>query len=313
MKVLSASVVRGGAWLLFALAAACGRGEPPADGSREVEPAAESATTPDATAAPRIDVTPEDSAIFDETIAWAREQRLDTLEIGEIIATVGKRFVDKPYIPKTLDPPGPERLIVNLREFDCVTYVESMLAFGRVIRAGEDDFGAFTRELRRIRYRDSGDASYPDRLHYFSEWIASNDAKGIVRDLTPNLGAVPDTSTVDFMSEHADLYWQLADSTNLDAVRQIEEELSARPRPEIPESRIADAAPRIRNGDVIAATSTVDGLDIAHTGLALWVDGKLHLMHAPLVGEVTQISELPLAERIQDIEKQDGIMVARPL
>lgn len=313
MKVLSSGAGRGGAWLLFALAAACGRGAPPADESQEVEAAAESAATPHSTADPQIDVTPKDSVIFNETMAWAREQRLDTLEIGEIIAAVGRRFVDKPYIPKTLDPPGPERLIVNLREFDCVTYVESMLAFGRVIRAGEDDFGAFIRELRRIRYRDGGDASYADRLHYFSEWIASNDAKGIVRDVTPSLGAVPDTSTVDFMSKHADLYWQLADPGNLDAVRRTEKKLSARPRPEIPESRIADAAPQIRNGDIIGATSTIDGLDIAHTGLALWVDGKLHLMHAPLVGKVTQISELPLAERIQDIEKQNGIMVARPL
>ena len=55
------------------------------------------------------------------------------------------------------------------------------------------------------------------------------------------------------------------------------------------------------------------GLDIAHTGLALWVDGKLHLMHAPLVGTVVEISKLPLADRIQGIEGQDGIMVARPL
>lgn len=149
MKVLSSGAVRGGAWLLCGLAAACGRDAPPADESQDVEPAAESATTPEATATPQIDVTPEDSAIFNETIAWAREKRLDTLAIGEIVATVGKRFVGKPYIPKTLDPPGPERLIVNLREFDCVTYVESMLAFGRVIRAGEDDFGAFTRELDR--------------------------------------------------------------------------------------------------------------------------------------------------------------------
>jgi hypothetical protein len=36
-------------------------------------------------------------------------------------------------------------------------------------------------------------------------------------------------------------------------------------------------------------------------------------MHAPLVGDSVQISEIPLAERIQGISGQDGIMVARPL
>ena len=66
------------------------------------------------------------------------------------------------------------------------------------------------------------------------------------------------------------------------------------------------------DGDIIAATSTVPGLDIAHTGIALWRDGRLHLLHAPLAGGVVQISEVPLAERIQRIRGQDGVMVARP-
>ena len=80
----------------------------------------------------------------------------------------------------------------------------------------------------------------------------------------------------------------------------------------MPEDRIAAVADLIRDGDIIAATSTVEGLDVAHTGLALWVDGSLRLMHAPLVGEAVQISEETLAERIQRIEGQDGIIVARP-
>jgi hypothetical protein len=57
----------------------------------------------------------------------------------------------------------------------------------------------------------------------------------------------------------------------------------------------------------------VAGLDIAHTGIALWRDGRLHLLHAPLVGKSVEISVLPLAERIQGFSAQDGIMVARPL
>jgi hypothetical protein len=79
----------------------------------------------------------------------------------------------------------------------------------------------------------------------------------------------------------------------------------------VPASAIGDAAPGIRDGDIIAATSTVAGLDVAHTGLALWIDGRLHLLHAPLVGRSVEISERSLAERIASIGGQDGIMVAR--
>jgi hypothetical protein len=262
---------------------------------------------------PPIDVTPEDSAIFNATMEWAKAERLDTFPIGQIVARVGRRFVGKPYVPKTLDPPGPERLIVNLRTFDCVTFVESSLALARIIKNGDDEFGDFVDQLRTVRYRDGIGASYADRLHYFSEWIAVNTEKGIVRDITREIGGVPDSTHIDFMSTHADLYRQLEDSATVRQIREQEAILSAKPRYYIPEDSIAVVAGKIQDGDIIAATSTVPGLDIAHTGLALWVEGKLHLMHAPLIGTVVEISKLPLGDRIQGIEGQDGIMVARPL
>ena len=98
----------------------------------------------------------------------------------------------------------------------------------------------------------------------------------------------------------------------VEEIRDAEARLSARGRVFIPQNAIAAAAPSIQDGDIIAATSTVAGLDVAHTGLALWVDGTLRLMHAPLVGEMVQISETSLSDRIQRIGGQDGIIVARP-
>jgi len=226
---------------------------------------------------------------------------------------LGVSFVGTPYKPGTLEVPGPERLVINLRELDCVTFVENVLALSRLVRAGETDFDAFRAELTRMRYRDGVIDGYPSRLHYFSEWIADNERKGLVRDITRELGGVLDPEPIRFMSTHVEAYRQLSDPANLEAIRRIEEELSERPRYYIPEDRIAEVAPLIRNGDIIAATSTLEGLDIAHTGVALWKDGELYLLHAPLVGRAVEISAVPLAERIKGLEKQDGIMVARPL
>ncbi|HEX7118278.1 MAG TPA: N-acetylmuramoyl-L-alanine amidase-like domain-containing protein [Longimicrobiales bacterium] len=259
-------------------------------------------------------VTDRDREIFLEKMAWARAERLDTLPLGEIVARLGRTFVGTKYTPHTLEVDGPERLVVNLRELDCVTFVESTLAMARLIRDGEyDDFDAYKRELARIRYRGGVIDGYASRLHYFSDWIADGEAKGVVRNVTREIGGVSDAEPVDFMSTNSDAYRQLADPAVVDAIRRVEAEVSARARYFIPESRIADAAPRIRNGDIIAATSSIEGLDVAHTGIALWVDGRLHLLHAPLVGKSVEISELPLAERILDIDGQDGIMVARPV
>jgi hypothetical protein len=300
----------GAALCMAFVAAACADapdGEPPPDAAA-APPAAElEAPAPD-----QISVTAEDSAIFARTMTWAREQRLDTLPIGPLMAALGQRFVGAPYEPGTLDPPGPERLVVNLRVFDCVTFVESTLAMARALRAGEPTFAAFTRELLRIRYRDGVPPTYPARLHYFSDWIASNEEKGLVENVTGELGGVVDPEAISFMTGHRASYRQLTDTSFLRQIGERETELTGRERVYIPEARIADVAADVRDGDIIAATSTLPGLDIAHTGLALWVDGALHLMHAPLVGSVVEISEAPLAVRIQRIEGQDGVMVARP-
>jgi hypothetical protein len=134
-----------------------------------------------------------------------------------------------------------------------------------------------------------------------------------VRDVTADLGGERDDEPVDFMTTHTDAYRQLADPANVARVRQAEEALSAQGRAYVPQDRIAAVAGDIQDGDIIAATSTVPGLDVAHTGLALWVDGTLRLMHAPLVGDSVQISEITLADRIQGISGQDGIIVARPV
>ena len=253
-----------------------------------------------------------DEDIFAEAVTRAYAERLDTLPIGEVIARVGRWFVGAPYTPSTLEAPGPEGLVVNLREFDCVTYVESMLALARVIRARSSDFTEFKNELRRIRYRDGKLIEYPSRLHYFSDWIVDNDEKGVVSDLTKQLGGVPDAEPIDFMTQHRAAYRQLADARFFEAVRLHEAELNRRTRYMIPEQQIEQVASNIQNGDVIAATSSVKGLDVAHTGLALWMDGKLHMMHAPLIGDSVEVSENPLAERVIYIPRQDGIMVARP-
>ncbi|HSJ15245.1 MAG TPA: N-acetylmuramoyl-L-alanine amidase-like domain-containing protein [Longimicrobiales bacterium] len=252
-----------------------------------------------------------DSLIVVERLRRAREQRLDTLPTGALVGVLGRTFVGTPYVPQTLDPPGRERLIVNLRAFDCVTFIENVLALARTVQSG-GGFPEFLGELERIRYRTGAVAGYPSRLHYFSEWIAANEQKGLLRDITRELGGIVDPERIGFMSANRGAYRQLADDSVLAEIRAMEESLAFRTRYYLPESRIPAVAERIEEGDIIAATSTLPGLDIAHTGIAVREGGRLHLMHAPLVGDSVEISARPLAERIQRIERQDGIMVARP-
>ena len=263
----------------------------------------------------------EDWAIFEARVREAAGRGLDGAPIGSAIAEIGRTFVGTAYVPQTLEAEGPEGLVINFRGLDCVTFVENAFALARFVRGGGaellDDRPAaeavYARLLTELRYRDGEIEGYPSRLHYFSDWIADNARRGLVVDLGAELDGAVDREPVDFMTTHTDAYRQLADAANVSRVREAEERLTAQGRTYVPEDRIASVASRIRDGDVIAATSTVAGLDVAHTGLALWVDGTLRLLHAPLVGDSVEISEVSLAERILAISGQDGIMVARPV
>ncbi len=264
--------------------------------------------------------TPADWRILQEKVRWGVAHGLDTLPPGIAIARLGQTFVGTTYTPGTLEVPGPERVVVNLRELDCVTFVENVLALVRFIRQDGVALLAnppaararYQRYLEDLRYRGGRLDGYASRLHYFSEWLADNEQRGAVRVITGELGGIEDPEPIGFMSAHPGSYRQLADPAVLDAIRATERRLNAGPpRLYLPQDRIAEAAGRIQDGDIIAATSTVAGLDVAHTGIAVWRRGRLHLLHAPLVGKSVEISDRPLAERIQGIATQDGIMVAR--
>ena len=261
-----------------------------------------------------------DWQLFQDKVRWGVAQGLETIPAGDAIAQMGESFIGTPYRAATLEAPGPEHLVVNLHELDCVTFVETVLALTRFVRqdgvAALDDSTAararYESYLRDIRYRAGAIAGYASRLHYFSDWLATNGAAGHVMVVTQQLGGTPDLRPINFMTAHASAYPALQDSSALATITLVETELNAGPvRYVIPKEAIASIVNGIRDGDIIAAASTVAGLDISHTGFAIWKDGELHLMHAPLTGSPVEISPLPLAERIQGISSQWGIMVAR--
>lgn len=295
---------------------------PPSEGATAVRPEATDGWPPAEDSLAGTPWTREDWEIFQEALETADAQRLDTLPLGDAVARMGAIFLGTPYVPRTLEVPGPERLVVNLRGLDCVTFVENVLALTRFQRVHGVTLLQDPPEARRryeadlgvLRYREGAVDGYASRLHYFSEWLAEGAAAGRLVLVTEDLGGVPDPEPVDFMTTHPDAYPQLSDAAALAAVQEVERRLTARgPRVYLPEAAIAGAAAGIRNGDVIAATSTLEGLDVAHTGIAWWVGGELHLLHAPLAGSTVVLSERPLAGRIREIATQDGIMVARPL
>lgn len=244
----------------------------------------------------------------------AKVEGLEEQSMGDIAITVGQRFMGLPYVAKTLDIPGEEKLVVNLQGLDCTTFLENVVVFSRLVKMGTLNFDDFQRELSHLRYRDGEQGAYPTRLHYFSEWIHDNTEKGLVQNMSEEIGGVPFKKTIDFMSNHRDAYAQLSNDDFYAAIQQTEADLKAKPLLHyVPQETIARHEKGIKSGDLIALTTNIKGLDIAHVGIAIEQAGRIHLLHASSTQKKVVISEKPLADYVQGVKHMNGIMVCRLL
>lgn len=259
----------------------------------------------------QADYTPEDTVLFNRYAEQFREER--RLPFNELVTRTALFFSGTPYVASTLEK-EPERLVVNLREMDCTTFVETVLALVRTLRKDMLSFDAFCRQLQNIRYYNGTIDGYASRKHYFTDWIQANEQQGIVTDCTRETGGVPWHIHVSFMSEHPDKYKQLAaDPAQVERIRARETEINARQYTYIPKDKIAEAAAQIRNGDILCFTTTIAGLDVSHTGYAYWKDGMLTFIHASSTARKVIINPRPLADYAAGIRSNSGIRVARPL
>ncbi len=255
---------------------------------------------------------PTDEEICQVKFVLATKRYLHDKPMGEVVATVGRMFLGTPYVANTLEVPGNERLVINLRGLDCVTFVESTLAISRCVKLRTNRFAAYKQQLQRIRYRSGVIDGYPSRLHYFSDWIDDNEGKSIVRNISRELG-VTYPKQVNFMSSHPSSYKQLGDESHLTRIKETEATLARRQHYYVPKNRVSNAERQIEPGDIIAMTTSIEGLDVVHTGIAIRSDGVLKYLHAPLSKGKVQISEQSLLNYLAGNKKQTGIMVARPL
>jgi hypothetical protein len=243
--------------------------------------------------------------------------------LGRSAARVGELAAGTPYEPGTLDaylraggnPLGTEPLTLSLTRFDCVTLVESCLAVGRVARGDTaPSWGRFGREVERMRYRGGERRGYGSRLHYFSEWIADGERRGLVRDLGGELGGVDDARPLRFMTEHRSSYPALSDPGTFREIGMMERRLDGRARRVVPTARIPDVAGQIETGDILGFATAIPGLDVTHAALAYRDrDGVLRVLHAPLSGGVVEVTRATLPEYVAAIRRAAGILVARPL
>lgn len=315
---------------------ACGSGDAPAStkpvdaGSKPVASdtpavgrtaAFETLELSEADLAPPADSTMER---FERAMRLGQRMNVGDRPVGEVMQALGLTFSQAPYLEGTLDAPPTEELVVRLDGFDCVTYVETLLAMARGLKQQDTSYAGFARRLAEIRYRAGQPLGYCSRLHYFSDWIRDNDRVRFVEDVTPRFGSRSFRDTINFMSTHRDAYSRFATNDSLlMCIQDMEQELARaaadRPLRYVPQDSIRSVYGELQAGDIIGLVSSVDGLDIAHTGLAYLpnpgtppgsLPESVGLLHASLSGGVVVSPDLQ--RYVQQIGHMIGIVVARP-
>src|SRR5262245_31972117 len=98
-------------------------------------------------------------------------------DMSSRLQSISRGFVGKPYTVNPLvgSADAPEVFTLSLDGFDCVTYMETVVAM-----AGARTSKDVVSRLKRIRY-NKGEVDWRRRNHYMTDWIRNNMRAGLVR------------------------------------------------------------------------------------------------------------------------------------
>ena len=257
---------------------------------------------------------------FQRLVREAQANNWAALPIGDRTAAVGRSLVGTRYVNYTLEIDDRiEAPSVNFDGLDCWTFFEAALGFARMIDEPQSNWTPqrMLHYIEQDRYRGGRCTSdYLSRLHYLEDWLYDNDRRGLVNDLTANLGGVRVPHAAREMTVMWKSYRYLRNNPALlGPLGRMEAQVTSRGLRQIPKSRVASIEPKLRNGDIIGIVSR-DGRRFAtsHVGLALRDNnGTLRFMHASSprnAGKVVVDSRL--SDYLQRYKGHSGIVVARP-
>ncbi len=205
--------------------------------------------------------------------------------IASRIDLLSSHFLGHPYKSDPLigSADTAEVFTASLDGFDCVTYIETVVALARA--SNVDDF---TEWLRKIRY-EGGHIQWQRRNHYMTRWIRNNIREGILRPVsTPAVPAIYKERVLNVVP----------------GLKSQRTRMKCGPKA---------AAPRLerylQTGDLIFFASTRRHLDVFHAGIIVRDSEKVFMRHASRSqGLVVQqeLSEFLKANRMA------GVIVVRP-
>ncbi len=239
----------------------------------------------------------------------------------------GKKLCGIPYVAHTLEVNKKEKLVINLRQLDCTTFVETVFALSQTTKNGSVSWADYCHWLEKIRYKDGKRNGYVSRNHYFLWWCESNERQGLVK--LPLQEIIKNTNTtvypyakkqiinINYMSTHAASYKMLkGNKTDINAITKQEKQSQGKVMMYIPKDKMGLSYEQMRyvkDGDIIAIATKLKGLDTSHIGIASWgKDGKLHLLNASSIHKKVVLEPKTMKQYMSEHPSQIGIWVVSP-
>ena len=253
-----------------------------------------------------------DGKIFQRIINRAIEGKLEQTEIGEIIQTVSIDLLGSQYQAGLLDRSPQETLVISLQKFDCLLFVETVLAIARNIASQDYNYHNFTKNVETQRYSQGKMTDYCSRLHYFSDWINDNEERNLITNITADIGGITIPKKLNFMTTHRNSYARLVkNEKNYQCITAMEKKLEQLTFNYIPTHNIRSIYHQLKPGDVIGIATNIKGLDFTHTGLVYQDErGNIGLIHASPAGQVVIAPDLQ--SYVYNVRNAIGIVVSRP-
>lgn len=241
-----------------------------------------------------------------------------------------KKVQGRPYVAHTLENNKREKLVINVRDLDCTTSTENIMALAICRKTNRVTFKDFCDVLMNIRYEmpfggkdHEPRVAYSHRNHYFTGWINSNVAQGFFEEITQpaNIFSATQRVTVDYMTAHPQYYKMLNETpTTADSIRLMERKLSD-PKHNtykyIPKSGLANTNTEefrnaIHEGDIVVILTNKAGLDTQHITMAHWgEDNQLHIMHASSIRKHVVFEPLTLYQYLMNQKSAIGVRILR--
>lgn len=165
--------------------------------------------------------------------------------VASRLRLAAEMFLGRPYAPGALigGPGEDEKLVIDLSRFDCITYIEILLALSR-----SRSTRGFVSELEKIRYR-GGKVDWRSRHHYFIDWMRQNEKCGVVKIRTKGSGSRAIETRLSYVAGLAP--------------RQVRFHV-------VPKKDISRALRRVSDGTLVAFASVRAKLDFFHTGVLFY-------------------------------------------